>query len=110
GQLSRTHRNVFHATPAGPSPLQPGLTIPSFAPAAVWMPAAMAVAARQALDYTSTAPAIAIGGVGWTLARALAFLLASSSGRTLPGTRHLAGCSEAIGARSRGVETGRIGR
>src|SRR5580765_4183194 len=50
----------------------PGVTIPAFAIAAVWMLAAMIVAVRQALDYTSTARAIAVCIVGWVLAIALA--------------------------------------
>ena len=50
----------------------PGVTIPAFAIAAVWMLAAMVVAVRQALDYTSTARAIAVCVVGWALALALA--------------------------------------
>jgi len=50
----------------------PGVTIPAFAITAVWMLAAMIVAVRQALDYTSTARAIAVCIVGWVLAIALA--------------------------------------
>lgn len=52
----------------------PGLTIPSFAVAAVWMLVAMIIAVRQALDYTSTRRAIAVCGFGWALAMALAVL------------------------------------
>jgi hypothetical protein len=52
----------------------PDLTMPSFAIAALWMLAAMIVAVRQALDYTSTGRAIAVCGFGWALAIALAFL------------------------------------
>ena len=50
----------------------PGVTIPAFAITAVWMLAAMIVAVRQALDYTSTARAIAVCIVGWVLAIAFA--------------------------------------
>ena len=50
----------------------PGVTIPAFAIAAVWMLAAMVVAVRQALDYTSTARAIAVCVFGWALALVLA--------------------------------------
>jgi hypothetical protein len=50
----------------------PGVTIPVFAITAVWMLAAMVVAVRQALDYTSTARAIAVCVIGWFLAIALA--------------------------------------
>jgi hypothetical protein len=52
----------------------PGLTIPSFAIAAVWMLVAMIIAVRQALDYTSTARAVAVCGVGWVLAITFAIL------------------------------------
>jgi hypothetical protein len=52
----------------------PGLTIPIFAIAALWMLAAMVVAVRQALDYTSTFRALVVCGVGWALAIALAVL------------------------------------
>jgi hypothetical protein len=54
--------------------VMPGLTIPSFAIAAVWMLVAMIIAVRQALDYTSTARAVAVCGVGWVLAIAFAIL------------------------------------
>src|SRR5207253_7100453 len=46
----------------------PGAAIPAFAITAVWMLAAMIVAVRQALDYQSTARAIAVCALGWTLA------------------------------------------
>jgi hypothetical protein len=46
----------------------PGATIPAFVITAVWMLCAMVVAVRQALDYTSTARAIAVCAIGWTLA------------------------------------------
>ena len=54
--------------------LMPELTIPGFVVAAVWMLLAMVVAVRQALDYTSTGRAIAVCGLGWVLAIALAIL------------------------------------
>jgi len=41
----------------------------------VWMLATMVVAVRQALDYTSTARAILVCAVGWTLALGIAALL-----------------------------------
>jgi hypothetical protein len=50
----------------------PGVTIPVFAVTAVWMLAAMVVAVRQALDYQSTARAIAVcasGGCRRSLSR-----------------------------------------
>jgi hypothetical protein len=49
----------------------PGAAIPAFAITAVWMLAAMIVAVRQALDYKSTARAIAVCGLGWVLAIAI---------------------------------------
>jgi hypothetical protein len=52
----------------------PGLTVPSFAVAAVWMLVAMVIAVRQALDYTSTRRAIFVCGLGWVLAITLAIL------------------------------------
>jgi hypothetical protein len=39
-----------------------------FVLAALWMLAAMVIAVRQALDYTSTARALAVCGLGWALA------------------------------------------
>jgi hypothetical protein len=44
------------------------LTIPVFALTAVWMLAAMIVAVRQALDFTSTMRALAVCILGWLLA------------------------------------------
>jgi hypothetical protein len=52
----------------------PGLTIPSFVVAALWMLVAMILAVRQALDYTSTRRAIAVCVLGWVLAITLAAL------------------------------------
>ena len=46
-----------------------------FAVTAVWMLAAMVVAVRQALDYTSTARAVAVCGLGWTLALGFALVI-----------------------------------
>ena len=46
----------------------PALTIPVFALTAVWMLAAMVVAVRQALDFTSTLRALAVCILGWLLA------------------------------------------
>jgi hypothetical protein len=50
----------------------PGASVAAFAITAIWMLAAMVVAVRQALDYTSTARAIAVCGLGWALAMAIA--------------------------------------
>src|SRR3954453_21370967 len=53
----------------------PGAAIPAFAITAVWMLAAMIVAVRQALDYKSTARAIAVCVVGGTLAIGIAAII-----------------------------------
>ena len=50
----------------------PGAAPAAFAITAVWMLAAMVVAVRQALDYTSTARAIAVCAIGWALAFGIA--------------------------------------
>jgi hypothetical protein len=49
----------------------PGLRTPVFALTAVWLLLAMIVAVRQALDYSSTARAVAVCAFGWALAIAL---------------------------------------
>jgi hypothetical protein len=75
GELLRT--TGFAATPGllRVFGVLPGATIPAFAIAAVWMLAAMIVAVRQALDYTSTGRAIAVCVLGWLLALAFAVAL-----------------------------------
>jgi hypothetical protein len=50
----------------------PGAAIPAFAITAIWMLVAMVVAVRQALDYKSTARAVAVCGLGWLLALGIA--------------------------------------
>ena len=45
----------------------PGTTAVIFAVTSVWMLMAMIVAVRQALDYTSTARAFAVCGLGWAI-------------------------------------------
>ncbi len=50
----------------------PGAALPAFAITAVWMLVAMIVAVRQALDYKSTARAVAVCALGWALALAIA--------------------------------------
>ncbi len=52
----------------------PGITEGVFIAASIWMLAAMVVAARQALDYKSTARAIGVCVLGW-LIQATVFLL-----------------------------------
>ena len=61
----------------------PGVTIPVFAVSSVWMLLAMIVAVRQALDYTSTARAIAVCGLGWAIAIAMAVVLGLLFGPTV---------------------------
>ena len=45
----------------------PGLAVPVFVVIALWMLAAMIIAVRQALDYTSTLRAVSVCVVGWLL-------------------------------------------
>jgi hypothetical protein len=52
----------------------PGLAIPVFVVTAIWMLAAMIVAVRQALDYTTTRRAVAVCGLGWLFAIGFAVL------------------------------------
>lgn len=52
----------------------PGVTVPIFAVAALWMLVAMIIAVRQALDYTSTLRAVAVCGIGWVIAITFALL------------------------------------
>jgi hypothetical protein len=61
----------------------PGAAIAAFAITAVWMLAAMVVGVRQALDYNSTARAIAVCGLGWALAVAIAVGLGVVFGPTV---------------------------
>ena len=78
---ARTHADVgellrtigFAATPGLLLALGalPGMAVPVFVVAPVWMLAAMIVAVRQALDYTSTVRAVAVCLFGWVLAVAL---------------------------------------
>lgn len=49
----------------------PGLAVPIFVAVPLWMLAAMVMAVRQALDYTSTVRAVAVCVFGWALAIAL---------------------------------------
>ena len=61
----------------------PGASVAAFAITAVWMLVAMVVAVRQALDYTSTARAVAVCLLGWTLAIGIAVALGLVFGPTL---------------------------
>jgi hypothetical protein len=53
----------------------PGATATVFAVTAVWMLIAMIVAVRQALDYTSTARAVAVCTLGFVLAGGMAMIV-----------------------------------
>ena len=61
----------------------PGASIPAFAITAIWMLIAMIVAVRQALDFRSTARAVAVCGLGWALAVAIAVGLGLVFGPTV---------------------------
>jgi Yip1-like protein len=61
----------------------PGVTIPAFVLATVWMLVAMIVAVRQALDYTSTGRAVAVCLIGWVLAGAFVYVLSLAFGSTV---------------------------
>jgi hypothetical protein len=63
--------------------IMPGATWPVFGATAVWMLVAMVVAVRQALDYTSTARAIAVCVLGWALALAISIALGLVFGPTV---------------------------
>lgn len=75
GELLRTIG--FSATPGllRVFGIMPAMAIPAFAISAIWMLVAMIVAVRQALDYTSTARAVAVCALGWILALAFAVVI-----------------------------------
>ena len=75
GELLRTLG--FSATPGLLLVLgaMPAVTVPVFAVTSVWMLIAMIVAVRQALDYTSTAKAIAVCVFGWVLATIISVVI-----------------------------------
>jgi hypothetical protein len=54
--------------------LVPGIGVPVFVISALWMLAAMIVAVRQALDFTTTRRAVAVCGLGWLFALGFALL------------------------------------
>jgi len=87
GELMRTLG--FAATPGLIQVLGvlPGARVPVFVLAIVWTLAASVVAVRQALDYTSTARALAVCGLGWTLSLIVAVVLGLAFGPTLSGSR-----------------------
>lgn len=53
----------------------PILGVPLYVAASLWMLLAMVVAVRQALDYTSTARAIAVCVLGWVLSLVVAAII-----------------------------------
>jgi hypothetical protein len=53
----------------------PGLAVPVFVLTAFWMLAAMIVAVRQALDYSSTRRALAVCAAGWLLSLVIAMVI-----------------------------------
>jgi hypothetical protein len=63
----------------------PGVTIPAFSLALVWAFAASVVAVKQALDYTSTARALAVCALAWMLSLVVALVLGLLFGPTLSG-------------------------
>lgn len=63
--------------------VMPGATWPVFIATSIWMLAAMVVGVRQALDYTSTARAIGVCVLGWTLTFAIGLVLGLFFGPTL---------------------------
>jgi hypothetical protein len=61
----------------------PGVAGPVFAVTWVWMLLAMVVAVRQALDFQSTARAVAVCALGWMLAIAIAAVVGLLFGPTV---------------------------
>ena len=55
----------------------PGMAVPIFVMASLWMLAAMIVAVRQALDYDTTIHAVAVCLFGWGLAVSLVVIVGS---------------------------------
>jgi hypothetical protein len=83
GELMRTLG--FAATPGllRVFAILPGAAMPTFLVTSIWMLAAMVVAVRQALDYTSTARAVAVCLLGWVLATAVAIAIGLAFGPSL---------------------------
>jgi hypothetical protein len=83
GQLLRTIG--FASTPGLLRVLgiMPAAAMPVFVVTSLWMLAAMIVAVRQALDYRSTARAVAVCVLGWALALTIAIVLGVVFGPTL---------------------------
>jgi hypothetical protein len=62
--------------------MQP-LAIPVFVATSIWMVLAMVIAVRQALDYTSTARAVAVCVIGWVLSVVVAVVIGLFFGPTV---------------------------
>lgn len=61
----------------------PRMTVPVFALSAGWALVAMVIAVRQALDYQSTARAVAVCALGWVLVVTMAITLGVLFGPTV---------------------------
>jgi hypothetical protein len=61
----------------------PGVEWPVNIVTSIWMLASMVVAVRQALDYQSTARAIAVCLLGWVLFVAIMYVISMMSGATV---------------------------
>ena len=83
GQLMRTIG--FAATPGllRVFGFIPGVTLPAFALATVWMLVAMVVGVRQALDFTSTGRAVVVCLIGWLLSALFVVVLGMVFGSTV---------------------------
>jgi hypothetical protein len=64
----------------------PGMRTAVFGVVGIWTLAATVVAVRQALDFKSTARALAVCGLGWALSLAVAVVLGLTFGPTLLGS------------------------
>jgi hypothetical protein len=64
--------------------LIPGLTWIVFAGTGIWMLIAMVIAVRQALDYHSTLRAVGVCLIGWLIQGALAVIVFSLLGDSMP--------------------------
>ncbi|MEO8077931.1 MAG: YIP1 family protein [Acidobacteriota bacterium] len=83
GEMLRT---LGFATAPGllrPAGLVPGLAVPVLALTTVWMLAAMLVAVRHALDYSSIGRAVAVCLIGWLFAIGFVLLFGVLFGPTL---------------------------
>jgi hypothetical protein len=61
----------------------PGLAWPTYLLTSIWMLAAMVVAVRQALDFTSSGRALAVCAAGWLLALVIAVVMGVVLGPTV---------------------------